>query len=520
VARGNSKLGGFGRGRRVVEETGPEQAWPADGPAAPAAPSPARNILPGEPFEEIAPNFPSQRSPEPSPFAMSGQPGWGAAPMPHSAGAFGDAGPMGGNGIVPGWPGHASTHPMSAAPGADQGFPGPAQNGADPLDALQQYAGLPLGAAPAPDPAQLYPHGLPPQASANPTMPADHAGGPAGPSSGFADGGIFTGGDLPGGELQGMDAHGNFPGMSFPGASFSGGDTSGAAFSNGRSYQDLPPQGFPPAPPAPQGYDPHGSAGGFVPHSSFEPLDGPHGAGAFGNVLPGSEASAEGRHKGRRRSKPDNGHHRDGADGAGSRSGSRRAVLLLGSVAVLAAAGYVGYSQLSGTDDPVTAVTTPVRPATPATPTNSRFTLPADLVDLVQITPAQSASLTAGYTKLSAQKAPNLAPPLVATSYHRAGSPVPLLNVVIYRPGAVGTFQTIVRQLSQPAPGTASVPAVPVPGGAAGGTMLCGSQRGSAPSAWCAWNSGKSIGFVQALNTTNAGNPATFARELRAYTEH
>ena len=56
VARGSSKVGGLGRGRKSAEALldvpGADQQ---DGFAVPAVPSSARNILPGEPFEAIEP---------------------------------------------------------------------------------------------------------------------------------------------------------------------------------------------------------------------------------------------------------------------------------------------------------------------------------------------------------------------------------------------------------------------------------------------------------------------------------
>ena len=182
MARGSSKLGGRGRGTEVIEQTGPGTAWPSDGTGLSAAPSPARNILPGEPFEPVAASFPTQRHPEPAPFPATTPAGWGFAPPPgapdpmqaaaHGMPGAGEPGLFSGEAATLSWPNDDSTAPMPAVPAA----------GPDPLDALQQYAGLPLGAAPAPDPAQVY----------QPSHPAAHLGAPAS-DSGFADGGIFTG---------------------------------------------------------------------------------------------------------------------------------------------------------------------------------------------------------------------------------------------------------------------------------------------------------------------------------------
>ena len=116
-------------------------------PGHTSAPSPARNILPGEPFEAAAPAFPSQRT-------VSPRSGWGMnSGFPTAASAEP-------SGI------QDSPTPPSAtgrAPSRQQRRSGRARRpggSADPLDALQQYAGLPVGgfpgAAPAPDPSQLY----------------------------------------------------------------------------------------------------------------------------------------------------------------------------------------------------------------------------------------------------------------------------------------------------------------------------------------------------------------------------
>jgi hypothetical protein len=218
VARGGSMFGGRGRDRDAAD-AGPESI---DAGASPA-PSSARTILPGEPFEAAPASFPSQRPADPlmpSGWGMSGLPAPGddlGATMfgPGGFGAHNSAG----------FP-EPTTAPLPAMnPGGATG---------DPLDALQQYAGLPLSGfgatAPAPDPTQLYDpsrsfaapetFGAAPAGGAEQTYgavpsadagPADAA--PAGaaiadptstgpgvsaygaPTSGFAAGGIFTGGD-------------------------------------------------------------------------------------------------------------------------------------------------------------------------------------------------------------------------------------------------------------------------------------------------------------------------------------
>jgi hypothetical protein len=55
--------------------------------------------------------------------------------------------------------------------------------------------------------------------------------------------------------------------------------------------------------------------------------------------------------------------------------------------------------------------------------------------------------------------------------------------------------------------------------GAAGGSMLCGSQRGASSSAWCAWKSGKGVGFLTTSGTASPTFAAVFTRELRAFAE-
>lgn len=473
MARGNSKLGRRGRGREVVEQIGPGTAWSADGPVAPAAPSPGRNILPGEPFEPVATVFPAQRNPEPAPFPVTAPAGWGFAPgAPASmAGVQPEPGRAPHETSVLAWPNEEQTSPMPAVPSA----------GPDPLDALQQYAGLPLGAAPAPDPAQLYhpshltapfpQYGEGTAAASTPTASA----APPASDSGFADGGIFTGSEP-------------FDGI---------------------------PAASPLAPPAHglSGFGPQMPAPGYLPQSSLEPLDVTPVV-PLDEVLPGEEEA--GRRRGRRRA---GGRRRDGAqfdDGSGSagRKGAKRAVALLGAVAVLGAAGYVGYSQLSGTDEAVSSPTVPVKPAASA-----HFELPEHLATLVQITPAQAKALTANYLKLAARTSPNLPAAQTATAYHPAGSPKVAVNVVVFRPTSTSTYDALLASLSRPAHGSASVAAVPAAAGAAGGTMMCGSQRGPQTFAWCAWNSSKGMGFLQAKGTANTAYAAIYTRELRAFAE-
>ena len=93
------------------------------------------------------------------------------------------------------------------------------------------------------------------------------------------------------------------------------------------------------------------------------------------------------------------------------------------------------------------------------------------------------------------------------------------MNVVVFKSGSKAAYNALLGSLSRPGPGSASVAATPVAPGAAGGTMMCGSQRGSSATAWCAWESPKGMGFVQAKGTANTAYAAVYTRELRAFAE-
>jgi hypothetical protein len=195
-------------------------------------------------------------------------------------------------------------------------------------------------------------------------------------------------------------------------------------------------------------------------------------------------------------------------------SGSRRVVALLGAVAVLGAAGYLGYSQLAGSDE---AVSSPVVPAKPAV--TPKFTLPTSLANLTQITPAQAKALSTSYTTLAAKNLPTLPAPTTVSAYHPQNDARVTVNVVVYKAGSPGAYEALVGSLSRPSPGNAAVAAVPVAPGAAGGQMLCGSQRGTSSTAWCAWSSTKGVGFLSTRGTANPTFAAIYTRELRAYAE-
>jgi hypothetical protein len=190
-------------------------------------------------------------------------------------------------------------------------------------------------------------------------------------------------------------------------------------------------------------------------------------------------------------------------------------VAAVGVVAVLGGAGFLGYSQLAA-GDADSDVPAPVAVAPPA-----RYTVPAALGGLTQISPAQAKAMTERYTNLARNSLPDLPAPLVVTGFQAAGASTPGVNVVVYRAGAQGeaTLDALVGNLSSPAPGNASIPAITTPGGAVGGSMLCGAQRGSTPTAWCAWRSAKGVGFVRALGTDNPNYAAAYTRELRAFAE-
>jgi hypothetical protein len=507
VARGSSKLGGLGRGRKTAEAqptvSGTEQQ---DGFPIPAVPSSARNILPGEPFEPASAGLPAPRSGD----SFAG-PGWGAG----APGLPGD--PVGLNplGFEP------STGPLPAVPGGP--LPG------DPLDALQQYAGMPSafgtgyasGAAPAPDPTQLYqpfPGPAAPDYSGGTGYPATSAyGTPEG--SGFADGGIFTGeafgSDNLGGPTFGADP---LDGASPQGEHFGAG-APGPAGSASASTMLADPSIF--------GADEHSlglppmtaAAPTITPGSPFEPAPG---FGVDSDMLVEEQG---GRGRRRRNSKARRTRdHEGGATTGGSGGGSRRAVALLGIAAILGGAGFVGYTQLGGSEDelvssgPVTRAPagTAATGSAPAT-----YATPKQLATFSQVAPDALVGLTRDYTSLAKQNLPGLPAPMTVSAYHTATSPAPVINVVVYAPSARSdaAYNQLVAQLSRPGEGTVSVPAVPVAPGASGGTLLCGSQRGASNSAWCAWKSDKGVGFLQTRGSSNQNNAAVLTRELRAYAE-
>jgi hypothetical protein len=107
----------------------------------------------------------------------------------------------------------------------------------------------------------------------------------------------------------------------------------------------------------------------------------------------------------------------------------------------------------------------------------------------------------------------------LVSGYHAPGDPRTTVSVVVYKAGKQGTYEALVGLLSRPSAGNASVAAVPVAPGAAGGQMLCGSQRGTASTGWCAWSSAKSVGFLSTTGTPEPIFAAIYTRELRAFAE-
>jgi hypothetical protein len=383
----------------------------------------------------------------------------------------------------------------------------------------------------APAPQNLYgdpsgTQGAPTNGAALPSTPTEPAqvvpnqsspGQPAygSPPSGFADGGIFTGNEYAGADHLSSEPFDGIP-------------------SNASTFA---PQGYGTQPP------PH--PGPFPPRD-LEPLDvtpvppgghpapgygyGPGVADGLSSMLPGDDD--DGGRRGRRRRAKSEGKRRSSGTERGAfdaltdarsdeapvehrASGSRRVVALLGAVAVLGAAGYLGYSQLAGTDQ---AVSSPVVPKKPVV-ASPKSTLPTALANLTEITPAQAKALATSYTTLSAKNLPTLPVPLTVTAYHPQNDPRTTVNVVVYKAGVRGTYETLVGSLSRPSPGNAAIAAVPVAPGAAGGQMLCGSQRGASSTAWCAWSSTKGVGFLSTKGTANPTLAAIYTRELRAYAE-
>lgn len=501
MVRGGSKLVGRGRrGNAAAEEVPtPDMGWQPEMAGAGAAPSPARNILPGEPFVPLAPATPAQRG------AAEGNAGWG---MPDGALPWG-------GGVDP------ITAPMHAMP---NGAPG-----SDPLDALQQYAGLPLGSAgmPAapPDPNQVF----------SPTAPA-YSGPPS--SSGFAEGGIFTGNESFDGIPDAAPAYAPTTGYEAPGggqqfdlagqqqAPTTGPDsqpTETQLFLSAPFAEPVGSYGGPAAPPA----FPFGAgAGQPLDVSSLHELAGPPPVFADDDEDGGSRRGRRRRRGSRRGDAVDTGpgSPADGPllseDRPPRSGGPRRAVALLAGLAVLGTAGFLGYSQLSGSDTSggtagaATSAPTTVRP---------KFTPPANLSMFAQVSPAQATQLAANYKAISSTAQSDLPAPTLVTGYQPAGTTNPTVLVVQYAAAGADDddrYQQLVGQLSRPAPGNSTVAARPIAPGAAGGEMLCGAQTGgAAPTAWCSWKSGKGYGFLRTSGTGDSSFAGTFVRELRAYAE-
>lgn len=565
MARGSSLFGG--RSRNASGDVAPESA----DPGASAASSSARTILPGEPFEPTPAAFPSQRSADP--LLPSG---WGPAGIPGS-------GSWAGGDMTAGMPG---------------GAPDPSASSGDPLDALQQYAGLPLGGftpgaapAPAPDPTQLYSPGSP---LIDPAQPLGAPGASAAgygsaygnAGGGYTEGGIYSGelaAEFPGGFSNGFDpavtdafppvpafpasgdaapgsaAHGPLsglpagaaepldvtplaappmptpglptqPGMpasetlpaeTFPAGAFPATD----AFSSTASTPDTFGAAFPANGPTlvdPAFDTAFGGPATVVPGSPFEPVsdagDGRRGRrrgtgrGRRNAARRGPDAAVAGSGFGDDSTEPS----LDQFAAPARPAGPRRAIALVGVVAVLGGAGYLGWSQLAADE---VAVATGVTP--PPAPAPARYALPTGLGGLQQVSPETAKATTENYVALAAQSLPDLPAPLVVSGYTPRSGAAAALDVVVYRPGvqAEATLDALVGNLSRPAPGNASVVATTIPGGAVGGSMLCGAQRGASPVAWCAWQSSKGIGFLRASGTDNPNYAAAYTRELRAYSE-
>jgi hypothetical protein len=271
-----------------------------------------------------------------------------------------------------------------------------------------------------------------------------------------------------------------------------------------------------------------------LPGGSADPLDvTPSSTVVPGSPFDGSADESAGKPHRRRRSsgrrgresghRPSDVEHRSDlgleaftGPGATRSAGPRRAIGVLGVVAVLGAAGFIGYTQLSGTDDSLSG-SAPVAVPRPAAP---RYPLPSALAPGRQISADQAKALTTGCTTLAKLTRPDLPAPVAVSAYGPAGA-TPTTDVVVYAPGAQGqaTFEAIIGGLSRPAAGTSTTIAKPVASGAAGGEVMCGSQTGAAPSAWCAFKSPKGVGFVHVAGTAKADIAAAYTRELRAFSE-
>jgi hypothetical protein len=261
-----------------------------------------------------------------------------------------------------------------------------------------------------------------------------------------------------------------------------------------------------------------------VPPAGFGPIPGPPTdvlASAAPFPFPGLDLDADEEDTGRRRRK---GRRRASAEAdatSGGRSGLRRIGALVGIAAVLGTAGWVGYGQLNSSSD---STATPLSPgphaAAPAA--TVRFTLPAQLATLTQVPSARAAQIARDYSATTGRALTALPAPAVVSGYHDAGKQAIAVSVVVYKPAASSAnsgYLALVGQLSRPGAGNVSVPATTVAPGAAGGSMLCGAQRGTTASAWCAWKTGKTVGFLRTHGSSDVAYATVYTRELRAYAE-
>ena len=480
MARGNSKLG-RGRGKNAPEESGPEQsAWQ---PEAPGRSRPRARRATSCPASRSRPphrRFPSQRTVEPL------GPGWGIGRLrlsrpPASSRAVrhpGLADPAFCN-----WSGaEPATAPLQAVPAGAGGS-------ADPLDALQQYAGLPVGAfpgaAPAPDPAQLYQPGQaspravtrrrPPTASAlrrpgtaasataRPRTASTRSAGSTCTAASRTQGASPTARTAPRSGCRPRPRRPSRPTARPPAASPTAA-SSPADYPDSEPFDGIPsnaatfaPQGYgrsrrlrrspSAARPRAAGRDP---ADRRLPRPSAPgTASGPASPAACPACSPATTTTAAAAVDVVARRPP--GKRRVAAEptAIGSTPGRPRApTRLRTSTAPPAPAASSRSSEPSrfsappatsataSSPAPTQAVSAPVVPAQ-AGRRRPKYALPNSLANLTQITPAQAKALTASYTTLAAKNLPTLPPPPTVSGLppaERRGAAT--VNVVVYKAGS------------------------------------------------------------------------------------
>jgi hypothetical protein len=135
------------------------------------------------------------------------------------------------------------------------------------------------------------------------------------------------------------------------------------------------------------------------------------------------------------------------------------------------------------------------------------------------VTGPQATQLTNLVRGAFKQEFPQMPTPSVVAGYRVHGRTDPDVTVGVFAPGKGGPdalFQQLLTAMRTPSQGDVAVPDRLIAPGAAGGVMRCGTERGPQGNNWCAWRSGKSVGFLQTPGTQAWAFSVQYTRELRA----